>query len=153
MRAETLVRVAAHHAVKPLVIRGGLARAFGSLASFLAALFLSSVSSCSETPSNIHWPRKPRQSSQRRSASSWRPSCFSFLSPGTASAPELHASGARDGRKVSLLENLSVVELVSRGDERQRPHAYLVLIGYSAAHPHVCPERTKQRKARASHIR
>jgi hypothetical protein len=39
MRAETLVRVAGHH-VKPLVIRGGLARTFGSLASFLAALFL-----------------------------------------------------------------------------------------------------------------
>jgi hypothetical protein len=39
MRAETLVRVAAHH-VKPLVIRGGLARTFGSLASFLAVLFL-----------------------------------------------------------------------------------------------------------------
>jgi hypothetical protein len=40
MRAETLVRVAAHHAVKPLVIRGGLARTFGSLVSFLAVLFL-----------------------------------------------------------------------------------------------------------------
>jgi riboflavin transporter FmnP len=39
MRAETLVRVAAHD-VKPLVIRGGLARTFGSLASFLAVLFL-----------------------------------------------------------------------------------------------------------------
>ena len=39
MRAETLVRVAAHHVVKPLVIRGGLARTFGSLASFLAVLF------------------------------------------------------------------------------------------------------------------
>jgi len=40
MRAETLVCVAAHHAVKPLVIRGGLARIFGSLVSFLAVLFL-----------------------------------------------------------------------------------------------------------------
>jgi hypothetical protein len=40
MRAETLVRVAAHHVVKPLVIRGGLARTFGSLASFSAVLFL-----------------------------------------------------------------------------------------------------------------
>jgi hypothetical protein len=39
MRAETLVRVAAHD-VKPLVIRGGLARTFGSLVSFLAVLFL-----------------------------------------------------------------------------------------------------------------
>ena len=39
MRAESLVHVAAHH-VKPLVIRGGLARTFGSLASFLAVLFL-----------------------------------------------------------------------------------------------------------------
>jgi riboflavin transporter FmnP len=39
MRAETLVRVAANN-VKPLVIRGGLARTFGSLASFLAVLFL-----------------------------------------------------------------------------------------------------------------
>jgi hypothetical protein len=39
MRAETLVRAAAHH-VKPLVIRGGLAHTFGSLASFLAVLFL-----------------------------------------------------------------------------------------------------------------
>ncbi|HKN76476.1 MAG TPA: hypothetical protein VJW94_14950 [Candidatus Acidoferrum sp.] len=39
MRAETLVRVAAHD-VKPLVIRGGLARTFGSLVSFLAMLFL-----------------------------------------------------------------------------------------------------------------
>lgn len=38
MRAETLVR-ASHH-TKPLVIRGGLARTFGSLVSFLAALFL-----------------------------------------------------------------------------------------------------------------
>jgi peptidoglycan/LPS O-acetylase OafA/YrhL len=39
MRAETFVRVGVHH-VKPLVIRGGLARTFGSLASFLAVLFL-----------------------------------------------------------------------------------------------------------------
>ncbi len=38
MRAESIAP-AAHH-VKPLVIRGGLARTFGSLASFLAALFL-----------------------------------------------------------------------------------------------------------------
>lgn len=37
--AETLVRGATHH-VNPLVIRGGLARTFGSLASFLALLFL-----------------------------------------------------------------------------------------------------------------
>jgi hypothetical protein len=40
MRAEALVRVAANHVVKPLVIRGGLARTFGSLISFLAVLFL-----------------------------------------------------------------------------------------------------------------
>jgi uncharacterized BrkB/YihY/UPF0761 family membrane protein len=40
MRTETLVRVAAHHG-KPLVIRAGLARTFGSLVSFLAVLFLS----------------------------------------------------------------------------------------------------------------
>ena len=39
MRAEILVRTPAHH-VKPLVIRGGLARTFGSLVSFLAVLFL-----------------------------------------------------------------------------------------------------------------
>jgi hypothetical protein len=39
MRADTLSRVDGHH-VKPLVIRGGLARTFGSLASFLAVLFL-----------------------------------------------------------------------------------------------------------------
>jgi riboflavin transporter FmnP len=39
MRAETLVRSQEHH-VKPLVIRGGLARTFGSLVSFLAVLFL-----------------------------------------------------------------------------------------------------------------
>jgi hypothetical protein len=39
MRAETVGRVATHHP-KPLVIRGGLARTFGSLASFLAVLFL-----------------------------------------------------------------------------------------------------------------
>jgi riboflavin transporter FmnP len=39
MRTETLVPVATHH-VKPLVIRGGLARTFGSLAGFLAVLFL-----------------------------------------------------------------------------------------------------------------
>jgi hypothetical protein len=39
MRTETLVRVTAHH-VKPLVIRGRLARTFGSLGSFLVGLFL-----------------------------------------------------------------------------------------------------------------
>jgi hypothetical protein len=39
MRAETLARVAAHDG-KPLVVRGGLARTFGSLVSFLAVLFL-----------------------------------------------------------------------------------------------------------------
>jgi riboflavin transporter FmnP len=39
MRAGTLVRIATND-VKPLVIRGGLARTFGSLASFLAVLFL-----------------------------------------------------------------------------------------------------------------
>ena len=40
MRAETLVRAGAHHVAKPLVIRGGLARTFGSLVIFLAVLFL-----------------------------------------------------------------------------------------------------------------
>lgn len=39
MRIESLVREATHHA-KPLVIRGGLARTFGSLVSFLAVIFL-----------------------------------------------------------------------------------------------------------------
>jgi uncharacterized BrkB/YihY/UPF0761 family membrane protein len=39
MRIDTLSRVDGHH-VKPLVIRGGLARTFGSLASFLAGVFL-----------------------------------------------------------------------------------------------------------------
>ena len=39
MRAEIFVRIAPHN-VKPLVIRGGLARTFGGLASFLAVLFL-----------------------------------------------------------------------------------------------------------------
>ncbi|MHB8502109.1 MAG: hypothetical protein ACYDCG_12485 [Candidatus Acidiferrales bacterium] len=39
MRAESLVRASAPHA-KPLVIRGGLARTFGSLVSFLALIFL-----------------------------------------------------------------------------------------------------------------
>jgi len=39
MRADTLGRVTTHRA-KPLIIRGGLARTFGSLASFLALLFL-----------------------------------------------------------------------------------------------------------------
>lgn len=39
MRADTLSPVSEHQ-VKPLVIRGGLARTFGSLASFLAVLFL-----------------------------------------------------------------------------------------------------------------
>lgn len=39
MRAEAFVRTAAHHA-KPLVIRGGLVRTFGSLVSFLALIFL-----------------------------------------------------------------------------------------------------------------
>ncbi len=39
MSAETFIRSAAHHA-KPLVIRGGLVRTFGSLAGFLAVLFL-----------------------------------------------------------------------------------------------------------------
>lgn len=39
MRTETLVRDETHHA-KPLVIRGGLARTFGSLVSFLAVIFL-----------------------------------------------------------------------------------------------------------------
>jgi hypothetical protein len=40
MRTETLVRVSAQHIAKPLVIRGGLARTFGSLVIFLAMLFL-----------------------------------------------------------------------------------------------------------------
>jgi len=39
MRADTFVRITTHHG-KPLIIRGGLARTFGSLASFLAVLFL-----------------------------------------------------------------------------------------------------------------
>ncbi len=39
MRAETLVRAPAHHP-KPLVIRGGPARTFGSLVSSLALIFL-----------------------------------------------------------------------------------------------------------------
>jgi riboflavin transporter FmnP len=39
MRAEILVRDAVHQ-VKPLVLRGGLAHTFGSLAGFLAVLFL-----------------------------------------------------------------------------------------------------------------
>ena len=39
MRSESLLRTASHHA-KPLVIRGGLARTFGSQAGFLALLCL-----------------------------------------------------------------------------------------------------------------
>lgn len=38
MRVETAVHTSRH--TKPLVIRAGLARTFGSLVSFLAALFL-----------------------------------------------------------------------------------------------------------------
>ena len=38
MRAQTMARVSRH--TKPLVIRAGLARTFGSLVSFLAGLFL-----------------------------------------------------------------------------------------------------------------
>ena len=55
----------AHHVAKPLVIRGGLARTFGSLVSFLAVLFLSWGPTFLETLSNILWTRKPRQSSPR----------------------------------------------------------------------------------------
>lgn len=40
MRVETVARAAAHQP-KPLVLRGGLARTFGSLACFLSAIFLS----------------------------------------------------------------------------------------------------------------
>lgn len=39
MRVETFARPHGHN-VKPLVVRGGLARTFGSLVSFLAVLFL-----------------------------------------------------------------------------------------------------------------
>ncbi len=39
MRTDTFLRLGGQN-LKPLVIRGGLARTFGSLASFLAALFL-----------------------------------------------------------------------------------------------------------------
>lgn len=39
MRSETLVRATPHH-LKPLAIRAGLARTFGSLVGFLALLFL-----------------------------------------------------------------------------------------------------------------
>ncbi len=39
MHAESFLGAAARHA-KPLVIRGGLARTFGSLVGFLALLFL-----------------------------------------------------------------------------------------------------------------
>ena len=45
-----------------------------------------------------------------------------------------------------------MVQLVPRGDERQRPHAHLVFVGRTAPHPRVFPKRTKQRQARASHI-
>jgi len=40
MRGGTLHRVPRAHSSKPLVIRGGLARTFGSLAGFLAITFL-----------------------------------------------------------------------------------------------------------------
>lgn len=39
MRTDSLIRDVTHRA-KPLVIRGGLARTFGSLVSFLAMIFL-----------------------------------------------------------------------------------------------------------------
>ncbi|MGB2590720.1 MAG: hypothetical protein WBG02_00780 [Candidatus Acidiferrum sp.] len=39
MRTETAARAITHHD-KPLVIRGGLVRTFGSLVSFLALIFL-----------------------------------------------------------------------------------------------------------------
>jgi hypothetical protein len=38
MRAEPVIRCSRHH-TKPLVIRGGLPRTFGSLGGFLAAIF------------------------------------------------------------------------------------------------------------------
>src|SRR5271154_326678 len=106
------------------------------------------------TPSNIHWLRKPRESSPQRSASPSRPSSsISFSSLASASAREPLASGARDSRKVSLLENLPVVQLVPRRDECQRPHTHLVFVGRTAPHPRVFPKRPKQRQARAPHIR
>jgi len=144
MPAESLVRAAAHR-VKPLVIRGGLARTFGSLvkASWRCSS-CSPVSTFSVMPSNIRWMRKPLESSRQLSASRWRPSfSISFSSPATASAHELLASGARNSRKVSLLENLPVVPLVPRGDESQGSHAHLVLVRRASQQPRFFPQRAK----------
>jgi hypothetical protein len=40
VRAETISRSASAHSTRPLVVRGGLARTFGSLVSFLGVSFL-----------------------------------------------------------------------------------------------------------------
>jgi hypothetical protein len=83
MRAETFVRIAHHH-VKPLVIRGGLARTFGSLASFLAVLFLLlGLYLLGDGFQHPRWMPRPQKSSLRRSALRWRLFCFtSSLNPG-----------------------------------------------------------------------
>jgi hypothetical protein len=41
---------------------------------------------------------------------------------------EQRVSGARDSRKISLIENLPVVQFVPRSDISQGPHAHLVLV-------------------------
>src|SRR5580692_10081669 len=103
-------------------------------------------------PSNIHSLRKPSRFWQPPSASPWRPFCFIFfLSPAVATGP--CASGARDSRKVSFLEDPPVVQLVPGGDERQRPHRHPIIAGRPTPHPLVFAERAEQREACASNVR
>src|SRR5580700_4563832 len=71
----------------------------------------------------------------------------------TPGAREPRVSGARNSRKVSLLKDLPVMQLVSRGDVSQRPHAHLVLIRRASSQPRLFAERAKQGEARTSHER
>src|SRR5208282_1394949 len=70
-----------------------------------------------------------------------------------ANVREWRASGSRNSRKVSLLENLPVMQFVPGGDKCKRPHTHFIFIGHTASQPRLAAQRTEQRQSRASHIR
>jgi len=74
-------------------------------------------------------------------ASPPRACCLSsLLNAATPTAREPRVSGARNSRKVSLLENLPVMQLVSRGDVSQRPYAHLIFVRRASSQPHLFAE-------------
>ena len=154
MRAETLVRAGAHHVAKPWSFAEGW-REPSEVWSSSWRCFSCAWCSYLLGDAFVH-PLEAQALAVLGAALSITLASillYFLLKPRHGQRPRTTRSGAGDSRKVALLENLPVVQLVPRGNKCQRPHAHLILVGRASSQPRIFPKRTKQRQTRTSHVR